>query len=139
VEIHVSEQLVTIHINPYFLRLSFPGNLLEDDDSNASYDPTSGYFTVILTKQTACQTFEDLDLLSKLLAPLPPKPKPSIEVLESSTASGSQSEDEPDCDDGLTNRTAQLSLTEEREEILKGALDHYPLAPILTHLKSCRK
>ncbi|KAG8903329.1 hypothetical protein FRB99_003432 [Tulasnella sp. 403] len=69
VEIDVDGSLFSVHIKPYFLRLSFPGNVVEDDDSFARYDPSSGYLTVKLTKETKGEDFKDLDLLAKLLAP----------------------------------------------------------------------
>lgn len=69
VEVHVEETLFSVHINPYFLRLNFPHPILEDDDSSASYDPSSGTLTVRLTKETKGTHFPDLDLLAKLLAP----------------------------------------------------------------------
>ncbi|CAE6355501.1 unnamed protein product [Rhizoctonia solani] len=69
VEIHVEDALFSVHINPYFLRLNFPHPVLENDDSSASYDPSSGTLTVKLTKETKGIHFPDLDLLTKLLAP----------------------------------------------------------------------
>ncbi len=85
IEIHVNDTLLTLHVAPYFLRLNFPASLLEDDQSSAAYDPTSGYLTLTLTKQNPGQTFPDLDLLGKLLAPPPQstRRKPAIEVLAS--------------------------------------------------------
>ncbi|KAJ1310308.1 hypothetical protein OPQ81_007047 [Rhizoctonia solani] len=68
-EIHVEDTLFSAHINPYFLRLNFPQPVLEDDDSSASYDPSSGTLTVKLTKETKGSHFPDFDLLAKLLAP----------------------------------------------------------------------
>ncbi|CAE7221681.1 unnamed protein product [Rhizoctonia solani] len=68
-EIHVEDTLFSAHISPYFLRLNFPHPVLEDDDSSASYDPSSGTLTVKLTKETKGIHFPDLDLLAKLLAP----------------------------------------------------------------------
>lgn len=72
-------------------RLYLPGSVVEDDDSKASYDPSSGQFTVTVSKETKGEHFPDLDLLTKLLArkgetsrdtTAPPK-KPLIEVLSS--------------------------------------------------------
>jgi protein SHQ1 len=81
VEIHVDETLLTVHVNPYFLRLNFSGRLLEDDESSAHYDPASGYLTVTLTKVVKGEPFADLDLLAKLLAPRAPSPvRPKIEI-----------------------------------------------------------
>ena len=61
--------LFTLHVHPYFLRLTFSHRLLEDDDPVSSYDPSSSFLVVRLAKAQHGITFEDLDLLSKLLAP----------------------------------------------------------------------
>lgn len=42
---------------------------MEDDDPESSYDPSSGFLTVRLAKAQPGVVFDDLDLLSKLLAP----------------------------------------------------------------------
>ncbi|KAJ9073900.1 hypothetical protein DSO57_1011790 [Entomophthora muscae] len=55
-------------VAPYFLRLKLPGNIIEDDRSSAKYDLSTGEFKIVLPKETPGQFFEDLDLLSKLLA-----------------------------------------------------------------------
>ncbi|KAI6099896.1 SHQ1 protein-domain-containing protein [Pisolithus croceorrhizus] len=85
VELDVDDAVLTVHINPYFLRLSFPYPVVEDDNSSAQYDPSSGYLTVTLSKSVKGQYFPDLDLLAKLLSPRPSRPhaRPSIEVLDS--------------------------------------------------------
>lgn len=49
-------------------RLHFPGNIVEDDDSKAVYDPSAGQFNIRVTKETKGEHFADLDLLTKLLA-----------------------------------------------------------------------
>ncbi|KAH8833533.1 SHQ1 protein-domain-containing protein [Flagelloscypha sp. PMI_526] len=113
VEIRVLDSIVTIHIHPYFLRLHFSANLLDsDDNSDASYNPTSGYLTVTLIKATPGQEFKDLDLLAKLLAPLP-------SVVGSTS---NLEEDNVELEDELVNKTANMSLQEEHEEFLKGLL-----------------
>ncbi|KAH9967827.1 SHQ1-domain-containing protein [Russula dissimulans] len=83
VEIHVDGTLLSLHVAPYFLRLSFPASVVEDDRSSAVYDPASGYLTLTLTKLDPGENFPDLDLLGKLLAPAKhnPPPRPSIHVL----------------------------------------------------------
>ncbi|KAF5386804.1 hypothetical protein D9615_001853 [Tricholomella constricta] len=121
VEIHVDETLVSIHINPYFLRLNFSYPLLEDDTSSAKYDPSSGYLTVTLTKENKGQVFDDLDLLAKLLAPRPSAPRPIIEVV---SESAEQSEERTEEDD-LVAQTKAMSL--EREEILLAAENDWQL------------
>jgi protein SHQ1 len=112
VEIHVDETLLTVHINPYFLRLNFSNRLLEDDESSAQYDPGSGYLIVTLTKETKGEEFKDLDLLTKLLAPRSTQiqHRPIIEVFRSENVSND--------DDDLVERTQALAL--DRQEILQG-------------------
>ncbi|KAF8626286.1 hypothetical protein AX15_004957 [Amanita polypyramis BW_CC] len=108
-EIHVDGSLFTLHINPYFLRLNFSHNVVDDEVSSAQYDPSSGYLTVTLTKEVKGQEFKDLDLLAKLLAPRPPVKRPTIEVL-SSDSSG--------------------SLSSEQREILEGAQNDWQLPQV---------
>jgi protein SHQ1 len=85
IEIHVSDTLLSLHVAPYFLRLTFPASIVEDDQSSAVYDPASGYLTLTLTKQSPGENFPDLDLLAKLLAPPPQNTRrgPAIEVVGS--------------------------------------------------------
>lgn len=116
VEINVDDTLLTVFINPYFLRLHFPHAVVEDDNSSAIYDPSTGYLTVTLCKAVKGQTFADLDLLAKLLAPRPsqPLPTPTIEVLETP----------PTKDDvgDLSRRATRLTL-EENDELLRGGIE----------------
>ena len=87
---------------------------MEDDEASARYDPSSGFLTVTLTKAVPGQTFEDLDLLAKLLAPRPserPTEGPLIEVLDTQDSA-------EDAEDDLVARTQGLSL--DRQEILEG-------------------
>ena len=85
IEIHVDDTLLSLHVAPYFLRLNFPASVVEDDQSSAVYDPVSGYLTLTLTKLNRGETFPDLDLLGKLLAPPAQNTprNPTIEVLDS--------------------------------------------------------
>jgi len=124
-EIHVEGTLFTIHINPYFLRLNFPSEVIEDDDSSAKYDPSSGYLVIQLTKEVKGLFFHDLDLLSKLLAPKSSavaekgtEGPPLIEVLGETETPSDIDEDYED----LITQTANLdlNLAKEREILLKG-------------------
>lgn len=106
--------MFTLHINPYYLRLNFPHALQEDDEASAQYDPSTGFLTVTLTKAVPGQHFDDLDLLSKLLAPRPSELRsqgPLIEVLDSQNT-------EQSVEDELVAQTEGLSL--EQNEILEG-------------------
>jgi hypothetical protein len=118
VEINVDETLLTVHVNPYFLRLNFPGSVVEDDDAAAAYDPGAGQLTVTLTKVTKGEDFKDLDLLAKLLAPRTKKPEagPSIEVIAS----------EESGDGELAEALEGMSLNREQREILEGGQTFTP-------------
>jgi protein SHQ1 len=102
----VDETLLTVHINPYYLRLNFSNPLLEDDESSAQYDVGSGYLTVTLTKARRGEEFKDLDLLAKLLAPKIQDRSPIIEVISTQD------------NDDLVKSTASLTL--EERDILEG-------------------
>jgi protein SHQ1 len=108
---------LTVHINPYFLRINFPHAVLEDDQSSAAYDPSSGYLTITLTKDAKGQDFPDLDLLAKLLAPrnVEVSRPPAIEVIGSEISLHSES-------DELVDSFGAISL-EEQQEFLEGAYD----------------
>jgi protein SHQ1 len=96
--------------------------VLEDDESSASYDPSSGTLAVRLTKETPGLHFPDLDLLAKLLAPRSAAAlneqgraqKPLIEVLDNTDALAAQLDD-------------QLRLDPEHEIFANGAFySHLP-------------
>ncbi|EAU88048.1 shq1 [Coprinopsis cinerea okayama7 len=112
VEINIDETLLTVHVNPYYLRLNFPHSVVEDDASSAQYDPSSGYLTVTLTKEQKGQHFEDLDLLAKLLAPRPSKTTPTIEVLSSET------------NDELSSKLDGLTLEGKENSVYEQALEN---------------
>ncbi|OAX36605.1 SHQ1-domain-containing protein [Rhizopogon vinicolor AM-OR11-026] len=114
VEINVDETLLTVHLNPYFLRINFPHAVLEDDQSSATYDPSSGYLTITLTKEAKGQEFPDLDLLAKLLAPrnVEVSGHPAIEVIASETSPHDESEE-------LVDSFGAISL--EQREFLEAA------------------
>lgn len=109
VEIQVDDSVFTAAINPYFLRLSFPAPVIEDDQSSAVYDPASGYLTVTLSKCTKGLHFKDLDLLSRLLAPRPVTPQRFVEVVDSL-----------DEEEKLVEKTLGLSIEDEHEMYAEG-------------------
>lgn len=113
----------TLHLNPYFLRLNFPHPVVEDDASSASYDPSSGYFTASVSKETRGQDFQDLDLLAKLLAPPPLSSDlvSPVEVLSSTDTLGHNIFDKSD-EDSLVSEIKYLDLNQEHQEILHGKL-----------------
>ncbi|KAF9476317.1 SHQ1-domain-containing protein [Pholiota conissans] len=114
VEINVDETLVTVHVNPYFLRLNFSKPLLDDEESSANYDPSSATLTITLTKENKGEVFEDLDLLAKLLAPrkTPVISSPSIEVI---STQGTAEEDLVAQAEALSIKDDELAEAEEND------------------------
>ncbi|KAJ2401881.1 hypothetical protein GGI23_001105 [Coemansia sp. RSA 2559] len=68
IEFDVDGDQFKFFASPYYLRLTFPGNVVEDDKSTASFDAASGDILVTLSKETPGEHFENLDLLTRLLA-----------------------------------------------------------------------
>ncbi|KAJ1801100.1 hypothetical protein LPJ59_000559 [Coemansia sp. RSA 2399] len=68
IEFDVDGDQFKFFASPYYLRLTFPGNVVEDDRSTASFDAASGDILVTLSKETPGEHFENLDLLTRLLA-----------------------------------------------------------------------
>ncbi|CAG8506979.1 901_t:CDS:2 [Ambispora leptoticha] len=68
VEFYIENNEFKFCLHPYYLRLRFPGNIVEDDRAEASYDISKGDINVKLGKENPGEYFPDLDLLTKLLA-----------------------------------------------------------------------
>lgn len=86
-EIFIEENEFRFHSKPYFLRLTLPGNILEDGREEAKYDTDTGSFTVKVPKETKGEHFEGLDMITKLLTSKgqPSAKSPMIEVLSETT------------------------------------------------------
>lgn len=80
-------------LHPYFLRLRFPHNIIEDERLTSHYDVGSSTVYCTIPKEESGKYFEDLDMLSKLLSRREHLTKPSVE--EDITGSHS-SDDEVD-------------------------------------------
>lgn len=88
VDFFINDTEFKFYVKPYFLRLNLPGKITEDGRESASYDVEKGTFSIKLPKLHAGETFENLDLLTTLLAPKKKASlnvKPLIEVVESDT------------------------------------------------------
>ncbi|KAJ2950299.1 hypothetical protein O0L34_g11665 [Tuta absoluta] len=70
--------------SPYFLRLRLPGRIVENEKSKGSYVCDSGDFNLTFDKETPGEHFENLDMITSLLAPRDiPNINPNlVEVLE---------------------------------------------------------
>ncbi|KAF9116386.1 hypothetical protein BGX27_003069 [Mortierella sp. AM989] len=88
VDFEVDGTVFKFNVKPYFLRLTFPGNIVDDERATATYNVGAGELTVILPKETPGEHFPDLDMLTKLLvrkSDLAEKQikKPLIEIVSS--------------------------------------------------------
>ncbi|KAF9996638.1 hypothetical protein BGZ80_002272 [Entomortierella chlamydospora] len=88
VDFEVDGAVFKFNVKPYFLRLTFPGNVVDDERATATYNVGAGELTVVLPKGTPGEHFPDLDMLTKLLvrkSDLAEKQikKPLIEVVSS--------------------------------------------------------
>ncbi|KAF9928246.1 hypothetical protein BGZ67_007086 [Mortierella alpina] len=88
VDFEVDGAVFKFNLKPYFLRLTFPGNVVDDERAKANYNVAEGDLTVVLPKETPGEDFPDLDMLTKLLvrkADLGEKQikRPLIEVISS--------------------------------------------------------
>ncbi|ORX94063.1 SHQ1-domain-containing protein [Basidiobolus meristosporus CBS 931.73] len=113
VDFHVAGREFRFYVHPYFLRLNFPGALVEDERSTAAYDISSGDITVKIPKETPGEEFPDLDLLTKLIAnnkpgtTEEPQKKGLIEVIEERSEMVQSNEEGPDFDWSLPQELAQ--------------------------------
>ncbi|XP_059246144.1 protein SHQ1 homolog [Mustela nigripes] len=83
------------YANPYFLRLTLPGRVVENGIEQGSYDTDKGIFTIRLPKETPGQHFEGLNMLTALLAPRKSRTaKPLVEEIGASEVSEGGIEDE---------------------------------------------
>ncbi|KAG0318856.1 hypothetical protein BGZ97_003179 [Linnemannia gamsii] len=67
VDFEVDGAVFKFNLKPYFLRLTFPGNVVDDERAKATYNVGEGELTVVLPKETPGEDFPDLDMLTKLL------------------------------------------------------------------------
>ena len=70
VEIVIDDNLFIFSLPPYYLRLRFPGLLLEDERVKSSFVPKEESIKIQIPKKTTGEHFDDLDLTAKLLARL---------------------------------------------------------------------
>lgn len=83
-EIDVDGEHFLFVSSPYFLRLRLPGRIVDNDSSKGSYICDSGDFNLTFDKETPGEHFENLDMITSLLAPKDiPDMNPSlVEMLE---------------------------------------------------------
>lgn len=75
VEMYSDGDLFIFSLPPYYLRLRFPGRLVEDERATSRFVPKGECVEIRVPKETKGEHFEDLDLTTKLLARLKVEPK----------------------------------------------------------------
>lgn len=83
-EIDVDGENFLFVSSPYFLRLRLPGKIVDDERSKGSYICDSGEFNLTFDKATPGEYFENLDMITSLLAPrdIPDMNPDLVEMLE---------------------------------------------------------
>ncbi|KPJ03609.1 Protein SHQ1-like [Papilio xuthus] len=111
-EIDVDGENFLFVSSPYFLRLRLPGSIVENDRAKGSYICDSGDFNLTFDKVNPGEHFENLDMITSLLAPREiPEINPNlVEMLEESGIAGeeegaacSKSDKDTESDDDTTN------------------------------------
>ncbi|KAJ4926587.1 hypothetical protein JOQ06_014337 [Pogonophryne albipinna] len=111
------------YAKPYFLRLSLPGQVVEDGREKAKFDIDKGLFTVWVPKETTGEHFEGLQMLTSLLAPKGARSaKPLIEDVSTGCSEGAGDADEDE--EEFDWQVEQEEYKESSEEEL-GALQKY--------------
>ncbi|GJJ11923.1 hypothetical protein Clacol_006161 [Clathrus columnatus] len=133
---------LNLHVNPYFLRLTFPHPVVDVDSvdpynaSSAKYDPSSGILTLTLYKQIPGSDFGDLSMISRLMAvdeSLKKGYTPSIEVVDSKEENGSQSREDDNIKtsenpmEPLRTEMGKLDLKRERAVLLEAEKNNWVL------------
>lgn len=101
-DILIEDNEFKFYSKPYYLRLTLPGNLIEDGRENAKYDVDISSFIINIPKAEKGEHFEGLSMLTKLLAPKGSSniKSPLIEVIDSHVNENVPNDDssEDECD-----------------------------------------
>lgn len=100
-EIDVDGENFLFVSSPYFLRLRLPGRIVDNERSKGSYICDSGEFNLTFDKESPSEQFENLDMITSLLAPrdIPDINPNLVEMLE---------------EDGITLENDNESSTENK-------------------------
>lgn len=98
VEVNINENMLIFHLSPYYLRLRFDQQLVDDERSSANFIPGQEAILIKAPKLNKGENFSDLDLHSKLLArlsanTLPEKSSTGGNLIEEINASGNNFND----------------------------------------------
>eukprot|EP00041_Stephanoeca_diplocostata_P010076 m.159924 g.159924 ORF g.159924 m.159924 type:complete len:631 (+) comp18008_c0_seq1:246-2138(+) len=100
IDFYISDTEFKFYAKPYFLRLRFESEIVEDGTETCKYDIDEGLITTQLPKKHKGEYFEGLDLLTTLLAKKPTpqgsSAGPNIEVLDSHEDASEEPDDVED-------------------------------------------
>ena len=101
IQIDIFQNEFKLYANPYFLRLYFPGNLIQDGREIVEYDVGLGELNLQIPKETP-QEFKDLEFRTKLLSKISKENdiplNPLIQELDTNKNEAGQGEEEIDWD-----------------------------------------
>eukprot|EP01104_Vermistella_antarctica_P018498 TRINITY_DN6880_c0_g1_i1.p1 TRINITY_DN6880_c0_g1~~TRINITY_DN6880_c0_g1_i1.p1 ORF type:complete len:549 (-),score=168.19 TRINITY_DN6880_c0_g1_i1:253-1899(-) len=120
VDFYLFDQEFKFWAKPYFLRLTFPHNIVEDEHAKAVHDVANGNITVHIPKEEKGQFFENLDMITLLLkkkaaAGGANKAPPLIEVVGSSSTAMDDGSGEGNGGDGDDDGEDGDDLTTESD------------------------
>lgn len=96
IQFEVQDNVFVFSLPPYYLRLRFPGKIVEDEFMESHYELETSTVKCKVAKQTKGEHFADLDMLNKLLATKKEQEKAGIQ--EVADESGDDDEEELDWD-----------------------------------------
>ncbi|KAN0034321.1 hypothetical protein ACTFIV_000818 [Dictyostelium citrinum] len=132
-DFYLLENQFKFYCKPYFLRLTFSHNIVENGKEKASFNVNTQEFTFYLPKEIKGQKFNDLDLITKLLEKKSTNTS-KIQVLngESNQNDGGDDDDDDDCDNNEDEEwefeqviEPEPSLDELKNKIKYGFNDGY--------------
>ncbi|KAJ9459249.1 Protein SHQ1-like protein [Diplonema papillatum] len=109
---------MTFHAAPYFLRLIFDQEIIDDATSKATFDVDKEELTVLVPKKTKGEVFTDLDCTTKLLSTELERKRANIEELSPNADQVNEGDDgagdsDGDSDGGLEYETRQRRAAPE--------------------------
>ncbi|XP_070707827.1 protein SHQ1 homolog isoform X2 [Pempheris klunzingeri] len=120
-DLYIDGTEVKFYAKPYFLRLTLPGRVVEDGREKATFDIDKGLFTLRVPKETAGEHFEDLNMLTRLLAPKGSRSaKPLVEDVTSGCSDCAGEAEDEDDEEEFDWQVEQEVYKESCEEELRG-------------------
>lgn len=147
-EVAVDGKELSFYCKPYLLRLTLPGELVDDERISSTYDADAenGTLTVSVPKATPGEHFPDLDLVTKLLQPRATFPVNKADTAQISARNVdidlshvvSQPEDDGENDESGHGRLASGdTLAQQLSELsLRGPQPSKPTRPLIEVIDS---